>query len=93
MPHNQQPWTGRKVLRFFASVGITGFGAYCTFVLGDAYAFGYGTPGSGIPATYFGIPLMIGGALGLCGVNVFRGGPLDVRRDPPSEPDSIDSQW
>ena len=48
------------------------------YVLGHSYP-----PGRGLPLPYFGYFLAGLGVLGLVGVNVFIGGPLDKRFDEP----------
>jgi hypothetical protein len=97
MPNSQQSWSGRKVLRTFVSLGMVAGGAYLAFALGDDYMIcsGYGPSAlsGGIRATYVGYFLLILGGLALCGVNIFRSGPLDSNCDAPPNTDSTESHW
>jgi hypothetical protein len=45
---------------------------------------------SGIPVPWVGYVMIAFGVLGLIGINVFRGGPLDKRHDPPLTPPPLD---
>jgi hypothetical protein len=71
----------RPFLRVLVSLAFIAAGADL-YLYYDGYVFSYSVTGQGgTPAPYVGVGLMIIGALGLLGVNVFRGGPLDARND------------
>ena len=77
----------RGTLRtLFCLTAIVG-GILTAVFLGD-YVVNPGlSPAAGTPLPYFGYGLAALGGLGLCGVNVFIGGPLDPRHDPPAGDD------
>ena len=49
----------------------------------------FGVEAYGLPAHYIGFLLLGTAALGVCGVNVWYGGPLDPRHDPRIEDDHV----
>ena len=73
----------RGALRVLASLFAIGAGLVFVFCMPN-YVWkvgGPGAPGGGLPVPYLGYFIAAIGVLGLCGVNVFIGGPLDKRHD------------
>jgi hypothetical protein len=65
----------RQQKRTLASLGVAVLGGWFTY-LGNSWTV------SGCPIWVLGVVFAGAGILGLCGVNVFAGGPLDVNNDP-----------
>jgi hypothetical protein len=70
----------RGAMRVLASLFAIGTGLVFVFCMPND-VWKVGGPGGGIPVPYLGYFFAAVGVLGLCGVNVFLGGPLDKRHD------------
>ena len=81
----------RGALRVAACFGLLAVSVAFIFCMPDyVLKASYTAPGEGIPVCYLGYFLAVLGILGLCGVNVFLGGPLDKRKDPLPTRDDLD---
>ena len=74
----------RGMIRMLVSGGLLVLGIVC-FALWDQYELvsGTGPYVHGISVGFLGFLFVPAGILRLAGVNLFAGGPLDKRRDPP----------
>jgi hypothetical protein len=79
----------RKGLRTLANVAALAVGLGFALFGQDMVLTNRGAPRDGtalgIPLPWFGYFVAGIGVLGFCGVNVYKGGPLDKANDPPDE--------
>jgi hypothetical protein len=68
----------RRGYRAFSLVFLFGLAGFLIYLGFDGWVIN-----RSLPAQYIGYLIAVCGVLGMCGVNIWSGGPLDPRKDPP----------